>query len=344
MDKLQFSTISQNSIELPKYEEKIISGKPYIFWGTNNNYPSYLWSLYLNNSILGSIINSTADFICGDDIIGGDVIANKDNETYSEIVRKLAIDLEVFGGFAIQVLRNYNKEISEIYALDMAKIRVNEDIDKVYYCDKWEKRNSKVIEYDIFNPDKKQDVSIFYFKGYKTREAYPLPPYLSAIKEIETGIQIGDFHLNAIRNNFSSNFFINFNNGTPDEQTRILIESKLKEKFCGADNAGKFLISWNDSKENSTTLERIPDDGFDEKYKNLADNTLKNICVAMRCSPVLIGMNPQNNGFSKTEYAELYQIYNKTTVKPLQKQILTAFNKIFGKEIIQIIPYKIEEI
>ncbi len=226
----------------------------------------------------------------------------------------------------------------------MSKIRVSEELDKIYYCNNWEKRSSKVIEYEVFDNNKKQEVSVFYFKGYKTRECYPLPPYLSAIKEIETGIKIGDFHLNAISNNFSSNFFINFNNGTPDEENRKKIEQKLKDKFCGSENAGKFLISWNDSKENATTVERIPDDGFDEKYKNLADNTLKSICVAMRCSPVLIGMNPQNNGFSKTEYAELYQIYNKTTVQPLQKQILTAFNKIFGEEKIQIQPYKIEEI
>ncbi len=39
MDKFNFSTIEQNSVSLPKYEEKVVSGKPYVLWGNNNLYP-----------------------------------------------------------------------------------------------------------------------------------------------------------------------------------------------------------------------------------------------------------------------------------------------------------------
>ena len=40
------------------------------------------------------------------------------------------------------------------------------------------------------------------------------------------------------------------------------IERRIKEKFTGTDNAGKFMVSFNDSKDNGVTVERIQDDSF----------------------------------------------------------------------------------
>jgi hypothetical protein len=37
---------------------------------------------------------------------------------------------------------------------------------------------------------------------------------------------------------------INFSNGVPDEETQEIIENKIKQKFSGTSNAGKFILSF----------------------------------------------------------------------------------------------------
>lgn len=50
-------------------------------------------------------------------------------------MRKMALDLLVFGGFAIQVIRNMAGGIAEVYALDFMKVRSDEKNEIFYYCD-----------------------------------------------------------------------------------------------------------------------------------------------------------------------------------------------------------------
>jgi hypothetical protein len=44
---------------------------------------------------------------------------------------------------------------------------------------------------------------------------------------------------------------------------------------------------------------------------------------------MLFGMNPENDGFSKQEFLESFQLFNKTVIQPIQNQIVKAFDKIF---------------
>lgn len=340
--KFLFSCLQCEGDRLPQPIERN-TGR-YVRWGEDNAYPQYLWQLYLNNAVLGSIINSIADFVCGDAIINGETKANEDGETMSDVIRKVAFDLNIFGGFALQVLRNIRGDVSEVYVLDFRKVRVNDTCTIVTYNSKFGSfgmNSANNVELPVFDANNPVPNSVFYFKGYKTRDAYPIPPYHSAIKQVETGIRIGNFHLNAIKNGLSSNYLINFNGGQPTEEVRKEIERKLVEKFTGDEATGRPMISWNKNKDTAVTIEKIPQDDFDKKYEALAKDTLNAICVAMRCAPVLIGMNPEGTGFNSTEYKELYTIFNKTTIEPLQRQILGALKKIFGYDVVTIVPYNI---
>jgi len=43
-------------------------------------------------------------------------------------------------------------------------------------------------------------------------------------------------------------------------------------------------------------------------------------------------MNPENTGFSKTEFLESFQLFNKTMIEPIQNTMTRQFDKIFGGE------------
>ena len=71
-------------------------------------------------------------------------------------------------------------------------------------------------------------------------------------------------------NDFNSNCIISFNSGSVDEETKKKVEKQFKEKFTGSRNAGKFLLAFNESKDNAVTVERLASDDFDKRYEALS--------------------------------------------------------------------------
>lgn len=344
IDKLSFHVIPRNSRDIPDVSEKKVSGKDYVFYGEDNAFPQYLWNLYLNSPIASGIINGTIDFVSGNEVSWTkSEYVNRDNETITDLVRKISADYMIYGGFAVQILRNHLGEISELYWLDMQNIRLNEEETKIYYCKQWNKYGSKAVVYEKFDPKEKQPNSVFYYKGHLSRGVYPVPTYKGALAAIETSTEIGKFHLNNILNNLTSSAIINFNNGVPTKEEQKEIERKVKDKFTGADNAGKFIVTFNDNKESAVTIERLGEDKMDEKFQTLSKSTTQSIFIAFRAYPELFGMSTEGNGFSLTEYEESFKLYNKSVVQPMQKTIVRSFETIFGeKDILTFIPFTLQ--
>ena len=334
-EKIELSVIPQRSKSIPTTSvDKRVSGKEFLYYGEDNTYPDYLWELYLNCSTLGSIINGTVDYVSGNEVsIGIDRFAkevNREGETISDIYRKIAVDEEVFGGFALQILRDSNGDVSELYWLDMRNIRLDEDKTKCFYSEKWNKYGGKATEYELFDPSKKQSNSVYYHRGHISRGVYPIPRWVSGIKSVETAIEIDNFHLNNILNNLAPSAIINFNNGIPSEEEKRRIENKIREKFSGTDNAGQFMLVFNDNSENGVTITRLAEDSQDKKFETLSKDTRDNIFISCRAIPELFGIKAEGNGFTSEEYLQSYALYEKTVVTPIQKDINRAFEKIFG--------------
>lgn len=303
--------------------------------------------MYQDVATLQTIINGTVDFICGDDVQCSvprfDKQVNKDGETIRDIVRKIAADKMIFGGFALQVIRNYIGEVAEIYALDFMRVRTDEKNEIVYYSDDWSKWGAKYLIYPKFKPGDQNPTSVYYHKGHLTRTTYPIPLYGAAIIPCELEKSINQFHLNNINNGFMSNLIINFNNGQPNDEQKEEIERCINEKFSGYQNAGRILISYNDSDENKTTVERLDSDDFDDKYTALSERSKSQIFTAFRATPNLFGLPTETTGFSRQEYMESFRLYNRTVVSPLQDDIKGAFDKILGVEnSISISPFNIQ--
>ena len=326
-DKLSFSVFELEKTEMPDGKETVRSGYDYVSWGKDNRFPNDLYDMYQNSAILQSVINGTADYVFGSGVISAFDVVNDKYETLEDVVKRCVFDLLIFGGFAIQLMYKGGK-VEAMYWLDFQKCRKSEDEKKVYYSDDWGKYAKKALEYNAWTPDTDKGTCIFYYKGHKTRGIYPVPMYIGALKSVKISTEISNFHLNNITKGFASNAVISFNNGEPDEDTKARIEKDVKEKFCGTDNAGSFLLLFNDSKDNACEIAKIQDDKFDLKYDALAKSVKEDIFIAFRATPTLFGLPNENNGFSKQEYLESFELYNKTVVVPLQKDIERAFKSI----------------
>ena len=351
----------ESNIVTPK--ETPVHGKEYIEWGDMNAYPDYLYSLAESVPTLRSIINGTVDFIAGDEVTILPInpawepgVMNGKGDTIAEQVRDLGGDEMTIGGFAIQVIRGRDGRPCETYYLPIRFLRANKDCDVFYYCEDWGKKYGKkdVIVYPAFIPgleekwfelDEKQRnahaSSILFVKGDKTR-TYPLPPYAAAVKACETERMVDEYHLNAVANGFNPSMIINFNNGTPTDQMKEQIEADLEEKFSGPSNAARFLISFNPNKESATTFEVPQITDFGEKYKALADTCRERIFNSFRAYPNIFGLSTAT-GFSIEEFESAFKLYNRTMVRPVQRQIADAYDKIYGqKGVLNIKPFSLD--
>lgn len=348
LKKYKFTTIVSETKEIP---QPVINHKNegFLTWGTDNKYPQYLYTLYTNSSQMSSIIKTMIDYITGDEIVNNSRLqdaVNRKGETMNDLIEKLVLDYCIYGGFALQVVRNHNGDVAELNNIDFRTVRTNEDEDTIYVNSSWKsdvaKRGVQTKVYDRYVKGAKQPNSIFYYKGHLTYEVYPTPMYIGAVTSLEISTQIANYHLRNITNNFTPSAIVNFNNGDnlPDEVVEE-IENNIYDKFTGTNNAGSIVLSFNADKEHSTTLERLQDDGLDNKYQNLATSVKEDIYSAFRINEVLVGLNKQT-GFSKTEFSEAFELYNKTVIKPIQQDIVRAMNDILGENSIEIKQFTID--
>ena len=346
-----FAAIDQyveQNIVLPT--EKIISSREWVEWGTKNAYPDYLLDLYNNVPTLRSIINGNIDYVAGDDVTIlplQDEFTNQEmnrrGDTIREQVKDIAKDFEIYGGFALQVIRNLAGEVAEVYYVDMRYLRTNKEGDVFYYSEKWGKSSrTDMVVYPAFMPkiewgklsDEERNrhaSSILFVKNVHT-QVYPAPLYAASVKACEIERLIDEFHLSDINNHFVSSAIINFNNGDPGQEIKSEIERGFNEKFCGASNGGRVAFSWNPNKESATDIVEFKMEDFGERYKALSQHSRTQIFTSFRAIPLLFGLTSEaNTGFSTEEFEQSFKLYNRTQIQPVQRMICDAYDKIYGK-------------
>lgn len=338
----------ESNIVLPT--ETVMRGRDMVEWGVKNAYPDYLLDLYNNVPTLRAIINGNIDYISGDDVYivplresYDSQVMNMMGDTIREQVRDIALDYEIYGGFALQVIRDYAGNVAEVYYMDMRYVRTNKDGTVFYYSEKWGKGGKQdVIVYPAYMPQKdwasltdeernRHASSVLFVKNVKT-QVYPAPLYAASVRACEIERMIDDFHLSDINNHFVSSAIINFNNGDPGDEMKREIEEDLNEKFAGAQNGGRIMVSWNKNKESATDIVEFKVEDFGERYKALSQHSRTQIFTAFRAIPLLFGLTSEaNTGFSTDEFEQSFKLYNRTQIQPVQRLICDTFDKIYGQ-------------
>ena len=137
---------------------------------------------------------------------------------------------------------------------------------------------------------------------------------------------------------------VNFNNGVPDDGTKAEIEKDFTEKFTGSQNAGRVMFSFNTDRTNAVSITEPKVDNFGERYAALSKHTSRQIFTAFRATPVLFGIPTDNNGFAADDYENAFRLYNRTMVRPVQRKICDAFDRIFGAQgVLTIVPFSLDE-
>ena len=332
--------------------------KHWVDYGTEdwaNLYPQFLIDLYYNSSTQAAIINATAEMIAGEDIVIEDeeerdleaVVKLKkffnsanSNETLQEVIKKIAFDFKLQGAFALNIVWSQDRtQIAEIYHIGVDKIRAEKpnELGKVegYYvsADWSDTRKNKPYRVPAFNTnDRTSPNQILYTGLYSPNmNAYHTPDYVAANNWALVDQRVAEFHLNNISNGFAGSFLISFANGVPTQEERFQIEQSLAAKFTGADNAGKFILTFSDDKTRTPEITAISPSDLDKQYLALQELLVQNILTGHRVtSPILMGIKSDSGlGNNADELNSAANFYSNTVVKPFQEHILKVLRKIF---------------
>ena len=348
MNKDNISILKFSQVEIPEIKES--KRNTWIEFGLKNNFPDYLIDLSHRSALHNAILTSKTENICGngvtytkenelEDIKTEQYITSPNPyETLDEIVRKITWDLELFGGYYLNVIWSKDKKsIAEIYHLDFNKVRSglcneNGQVEEYYYSDDWNKYRTysftpKAIP--AYNT-KTGGSQILFVKPYNPgQKYYPLPAYIGALAYIEVDSEIANFHLAHIKNGMNPSLSITFTNGVPTEEERNEVERKIATKYNSTDNAGKFILNFVDDKDKAPIITTISPSQLDKQFIQLSDQVLQNILSGHRVtSPLLVGIREAGSLGGSTELYTSYQIYKNTVIEPHRKIILDTLNKI----------------
>lgn len=348
--QLAFGATNKEWEELIPQLVEMDSVKDYVLYGKDNQYPEYLYGLYNDVSTLKTIIEGICDYVVGNDvrcnIKGFEKQINTKGDTLRELVRLCARDFLIYGGYAIQVIRNKVGDVRELYYMDFRYIRSSKKNEVFWYSEDFAKkyiRGNKTVMYPKFIPDAKDVASSILYVSNNKSTTYPIPRYSGSIKACEMERAIDTYQLSSIENGFGGSYIINFLNGIPTDEIKAEIEKNVNEKFCGASNAGRVLINFANGKDNATTLERLDVTDFGEKYKAAAERAKNQIFTAFRAIPTLFADLTATTGFNSQEFTESFKVFNRTVCKPIQQTICDSIDRIFGTDnSVNITPFSLE--
>ena len=353
-NRIQLSVLDIESKYVVSPDETTYGNKNLVTWGMDNQLPVLYHNCYNKSATLKAIIDGTINYVLGDDIVLDDTAAywrekvNRTGLTMRQLISRIAFSLNVYGGISIQVIFNKLGQVVELFPLDFGRCRTNEDGTKIYYAKKWTKYQTKSQEFDRFDPkniNKDNPTQIFYYKNDTTNSVYPLPPYAGALYDVLTEIECAKYSLNTVARGFSAKYVFNFPeaNNLTDEQ-KDGIEEAIKNKFCGSENETNFMLYWKNEDGSGIEVTKIESDETPERYIAIKDNARTNIFVAMRTTPLLMGLvNGISTGWATQEFSDSFKLFQKTVIKPQQDIIVEALEKITGaKNGIHIVPFEID--
>ena len=159
-----------------------------------------------------------------------------------------------------------------------------------------------------------------------------MPAYVSALKPIQTEIELQRYDLRSVTNNFAASGVLTLNR-VDDEKDREMLIQNIQAMFTGADNANSLIINFksNDDEQPATFTKIDKDAGNSVNLFDQAnDRVVSKIVAAHRiANKALIGYEADSAmlGGEGNVLNVSYNLYNKTVANKMRKDIISTINK-----------------
>jgi DNA-binding Lrp family transcriptional regulator len=339
----------QNRVSFIKFADvkvpvmKEMPNKGWVMFGEDNKFPNMLLTMFNKSSKHNGIVLGKVNYIVGK---GFDNVTQANAyENSNEILKKLCLDIEVFGGCYIEVQYNELGKIGAYYHVPYHKVRSNKDNTQFFVKD-WEsyKKNDEPKVFLAYNPNQdvkmlRNQTQILYYKEYRPGvETYSYPGYMGALNAIQTDIEISKYHLSTITNGMFASKMISFFEGIPSEEEKREIEKGFKSKFTGSENAGNIVLNFGKDPAKRPQLDDLSSTELDKHFDILAKSIQQELFAGHQVvSPMLFGIRVEGQLGGRSEIREAYEIFKATYANDKQQALELLFKEITGVDV-KIVP------
>lgn len=321
-------------------EIKETASKDYVLNGDKNSFYQEIIDRYNGSPTNRTIIDAYAQYIYGKGLTSNQkstkaiqfadilrILSKKD-------LKNVCQDYALFGEASIEVIFKGGK-IAQIKhtpknCIVPNKMDENGDIKSYWYSrDFSQPRKYEPIQIPAFGFDTiKNGSAIYIISDYQVGKTYfSDPTYLSGMPYAVFEEEYSNFVVNHIKNGLSFGHIINFNDGADktEEQKKAIFDS-FRQNLAGSTNAGKFVLAYNDNKENSVTIEALTVSDAHKQYEFLTADAMQKIMLSHRVtSPILFGIK-DNTGFGNNadEMQVAFDELMLNVIQPKQEVILDA--------------------
>lgn len=325
------------------------SGQGWVNWGRRNDYPAQLAELYYNSVTHKACIDFAHTAILGGGIdydameVDSSDIRPNYQETWNDLLSGIIFDYTLFGGFAMQIIKNRDGKTYSFFHQPFSQVRFspkNEDgaIESYWVSSDWTQTGLyKPIELESFSFTDEKDLEMgkaylfVYTKYTPMMDTYPTPHYISALKSIQSEIELQRYDLRSITNNFSASGILTLNRVDDEDEKRMLIEG-ITAMYTGSDNANSLLINFkennDDTPANFVSISRDSKssvDLFSETNERIINKIVAGHKILSKSliGYDLVGASLQGNG---NTMRVAYELYMSLFGNSLQTSIIDSIN------------------
>lgn len=335
-------------IELSAYtkpEIKEVKNKDWVAYGEDNDYFDYLIDNFNGSPTNNAVINGIVQQIYGSGLDAKDKVrkpeqwAQLKSMLHADCLRNAISDLKITGQASLQVVYDKGKkkikrlEHFPVNTLRAEKANEEGDIEGYYYHHDWSsvKPHDQPKRIPAFGSKNSELIEILYIKPYSIGSFYYSPvDYQGCLQYCELEQEVANYHINNVRNGLTAGALINFNNGVPDSKDQKEIERKIKNKFSGTTNAGKFVLAFNRDKESAATIEALQLSEAHAQYSFLSEESTQKIMVGHRVtSPMLLGIKDSTGlGNNAEELKTAIALFEATVINPFRLLMIDALERV----------------
>lgn len=345
--KFEFGVYDYSPTGIPVFEES--TSNEWVTMGEDNLYPYYLESLMLGSGMHNAIVKGVADMIYGHGFDSPTKDSHIDqwlrlNVLFGDgtCLKRAALDLKLYGQCYLNPIWSQDRTtIAEVHHIPAASIRAgkanDQDEVEVYYHSADWSQPTKYVPQAIpafSTQDRTAASQIVQIKLYNpTSFFYGLPDYIGGVSWVECDKRIAEFHAANLQSGLFPSMLISFNNGVPTEEERRRMEQLIYDKFGGSTNAGKFLMTFNDSAENAPTFESLSPTDPQKTYAFMSSEITTRVLTSHRVtSPLLFGLRTEGGGFGNNadEMKESYELFHNTVIRPMQETMIRGLRPMLS--------------
>lgn len=339
MRKLDIITL--NNYLRPNPVELLQQTKTQVTNGSDNEYFYFLQNIIIGSPTLSAVVDAYTNYTVGEGLKDAAGVIDVEDVLSKDDLDLIVHDYKSTGNCAIQVVYQLgNPEVvAKMYHVPVASIAIKKQADLsseptgYWYSADWRlKTKFKPTEIPAFGMgDGKTE--ILYIKRPSPQPLFSLPDWQSAAQFAIVEEELSNFYSSHIKNGFSAGTIVNINQGasSESEEAQEAARRSIVTKLTGTSNAGRVIVSFNDNKENATTVDSIPVNDAYQQFEFLTRECREKILLANKVtSPALFGF-PDSSGFSSQSdqmITALKMLY-RNQINPIRKAIIKGLEPAF---------------